>query len=85
MKISDYYKVFEGNTSWGKFIPSSKTFQDGRTLKKGTKTTKFALAPVHEAALATALCALCIAAGRKYCLLVFQIDLIRKKNLVFFS
>jgi len=33
--------VFKDNTSLKKFIPSSKAFQDGRTLKKGRKYAKF--------------------------------------------
>lgn len=93
MKINDYYKVFEGNTSWGKFIPCSKTFQEGRTLGKKNENYKIRTratgpsapthepcAPVHEAALATALCAPCMAVGRKCCLLVFQTDLVGKKT-----
>jgi len=40
MKINGSYKVFEDNTSWKKFISSSKAFQDGRTLKKGRKQQK---------------------------------------------
>jgi hypothetical protein len=51
MKINYYSKVFKDNTSWEKFIPSSKEFQEGITLEKVTKTTKFAfelLAHAHE-------------------------------------
>jgi len=41
LKINGSWKIFEDNTSNGEFIPSSKAFQDARTLKKGTKTGKF--------------------------------------------
>lgn len=41
MKIDCTWKVFEDNTIWGKFIQSSKQFQDGRTLEKGQKNDIF--------------------------------------------
>jgi len=39
--------VFEDNTSWRKFISSSKAFQDGTTLEKERNFLKFTPRLLH--------------------------------------
>jgi len=81
MNIEDQW--FLDNSSWRKFISSFKALQDGRTLKKGTKTSKFALyalpdVPMHLCSLFHAPCA-CVT-GWECCLLVFQSILVENPS-----
>jgi len=63
MKIIGSYKVFEDNISWGQFISSPKTFQDGRTHEKSRKKCQICTLAIascafaHGTNLGAALCA----------------------------